>query len=505
MNSDALLISLLFDRTGHVPASANLDEFNAAVVEHRIGPILSDILQSAGVSEAQVPGEIRRHLDDLSQAAKAKHVLAVGHVKHICTALLDANIDYRVLKGWDYAYSLYRQPWYRIKFDLDIVVREESVDRVDKVFRDIGLETQFAGDRQVNYGQKTYFSTKTAARGLEPEVDLHWRGAGSDVIAETLDDQFFFQRESTLELDGLTIKVLPPDLKWLFSVVHAGKDLHYLKGSTASRSRLCDYYDLHLIQRQLTAREISLAGQQLDDNPPLKDLYRDVISRYCALHASDTAAELRAEVFNAKNHRGLTIFNSRLAYLRYLFSIHRSWREKLRLARELVFPSRQELQRKFSSPDDPSDISILVLIWRRLGRHFAAQGASTLPENQQGEDENALRHPQDDPKISTTNIGELNGESVLRASASVVKRDIDGESYVINSATDEHHRLDSIGSVFWDRLTESRNLAMACQLLAAEYETEVAALEQDVIQFSRLLIDKRLLCVAGASEEAEAR
>jgi hypothetical protein len=77
----------------------------------------------------------------------------------------------------------------------------------------------------------------------------------------------------------------------------------------------------------------------------------------------------------------------------------------------------------------------------------------------------------------------------------VIFRELDGEAIILNLATGIYFGLDEIGTRLWTLVTESGTLRHAVDVMVGEYEVDRSALEGDVLELARQLVDKGLVQV----------
>jgi len=79
---------------------------------------------------------------------------------------------------------------------------------------------------------------------------------------------------------------------------------------------------------------------------------------------------------------------------------------------------------------------------------------------------------------------------------SVLSREVDNETVLLNLDTEQYYGLDSAGSCIVDRITR-QPFEQALQALAAEYEVDEAILRRDVNALLEKLLEAGLLHAAA--------
>jgi hypothetical protein len=89
----------------------------------------------------------------------------------------------------------------------------------------------------------------------------------------------------------------------------------------------------------------------------------------------------------------------------------------------------------------------------------------------------------------------MNGHTVLTRSQEQVSCELDGETVLMSIADGLYYAMDPIGSHVWALLEHPRQVADLCNLLAQEYDIELAQCEDDVLAFLHELATYNLLTV----------
>ena len=80
----------------------------------------------------------------------------------------------------------------------------------------------------------------------------------------------------------------------------------------------------------------------------------------------------------------------------------------------------------------------------------------------------------------------------------VLMRELQGESVLLNLATESYFGLDEVGTRMWSALSASSSTAAAFEVLLAEYEVSPEDLRRDLADFVDRLAAAGLVRVAAA-------
>mgnify|MGYP005993576223 FL=1 len=87
----------------------------------------------------------------------------------------------------------------------------------------------------------------------------------------------------------------------------------------------------------------------------------------------------------------------------------------------------------------------------------------------------------------------MNIKSKITLPHSVFVQEIDDETIILDSVTQEYFSLNEIGKVIWDLLSESIKLEDIKTEMLEMYEVEESQLENDILNFIKALEEKGLI------------
>ena len=83
----------------------------------------------------------------------------------------------------------------------------------------------------------------------------------------------------------------------------------------------------------------------------------------------------------------------------------------------------------------------------------------------------------------------------------VLMRELDGESVILDLASENYYGLDEIGTRIWQVLSSSRTVQEAYDTLLLEYDVEPQQLQQDMQELVTQLVAKGLLRIEMDQEK----
>ena len=314
-------------------------EFLAAAIEHSVEALIVWQLRRAGTF-TRWPDSIREPLDRILREEVLLEVGREGELGRVVAGLHAAGVPCLLLKGAALAYSRYPEPWLRPRNDNDLLVQTADADAAGRVLTALGYE---AGNvllgEFVSY-QAPYY--KVDALGLRHAVDLHWKISNRPALADILS----FDELSTDAIDvpalGAAARA-PGDVRaLLLACMHPVIHHH-------NSDNLLWSYDIHLLASRLGPAGfdalVTLARDRQLAAICASGLTRAVRHFHTAVPPS-AMEQLEAAINEAPAAylgRGPWRGDVRLSDLKSLVG----WRARLRLIREVAFPSGDFMLREY--------------------------------------------------------------------------------------------------------------------------------------------------------------
>jgi hypothetical protein len=202
--------------------------------QHRVAPLLYRSLQSLELPRASEAA--MRRLKQAYIANGAHNAALFRLLRGVLDAFAAAGIPVMVLKGAMLANTVYPERALRPMNDIDLLVREETLDQADAVLRRNGFEAE-PGRRSREALKEAFHHWRFRSRSpglVEIPVELHWRldppswPWEADLVA-------MWQRAAPLSIAGAPALVLAPEDLLLSLCLHICR--HRFRGGLIS---LCD-------------------------------------------------------------------------------------------------------------------------------------------------------------------------------------------------------------------------------------------------------------------------
>ncbi len=188
-----------------------LDRLASASVQHRLAPVLVDVLDSV---QLDVPEDIRAGVE----ADRVQRMRSMSALGRVATALDEAGLQWAVFKGPVVA-SLMSRPELRRFNDIDILVRGRDLGAAIDTLAEAGLE-----ELNQNWDGYVRHRVGEVPMILGPvNVDLHWHLVGLGVHRSTIDlsPDEMLGRVRRRKIADVEVSVLDPEDQLLHFALHS--------------------------------------------------------------------------------------------------------------------------------------------------------------------------------------------------------------------------------------------------------------------------------------------
>jgi len=311
---------------------------------HRLPPALVDGLRDGAHRQAAM---------ELAQRAELRRLVAASRAR---------GLDMLLMKGASLAYDVYPDPAWRVRSDIDLLIRAADRARVRASLEELG----FRSEPEVSGRLATYqfHSARIDAHGVRHLCDVHWKLANPQRFADAI-------AFDELARTAAPIPMLGPDARglgrahalWLACVHQVAH--HY------NRDMLVWVYDVHLLAESLDATELARFLELAERTQARRVCLRALLlarSRFgtsippAAIETLEAARE--DEPSKVFLDPGLRPFEVLLDDLRVL----RGWRARLTLLKEHLFPDPAYMRLTYARG---SRAPLLWLYGRRIVRGAA--------------------------------------------------------------------------------------------------------------------------------------
>lgn len=160
-----------------VPVDRLVDEADA----HGISTLVWQSLAGATGAGA----ELRQRLDPRARAAATRDLIVQREMQHLLSCLDHAAVPALVIKGSALAYTVYEQPWLRPRTDTDVLIRHADVERASRSFAESGYRQSDALTSGALVSHQVAFE-RTDQHDVHHVLDLHWKLVNPQMLADAL-------------------------------------------------------------------------------------------------------------------------------------------------------------------------------------------------------------------------------------------------------------------------------------------------------------------------------
>jgi len=274
--------------------------------------------------------------------AAALESLRAEDLRGVLSALAAQGLEVVITKGTALAYDIYAAPELRPRGDVDLLVAREQADATIAAFRALGFRDQLTSGDEHAVRQVTL--SRTDARGIRHDYDLHWDVANTPLFASALR----FEQIETIPLPRLDPQArgLSHADALLLACIHRVAHHH-------DSERLIWLVDIALLRASLTSDEHRRFWRQAAEARVVGVCTRSIaladewLSRMPHDLAADHLGEAeltQAEPSRAFLDRELTYGGEMLHNFRAL-----SWRSRAQRLWQLAFPPAAFVQQSFGT------------------------------------------------------------------------------------------------------------------------------------------------------------
>lgn len=268
------------------------------------------------------------------------HELQFQQFKKLFTVLNEAKIPFVVLKGWALSHSVYHRPHQRPKTDIDILIPENYKSDVIIKFEQLNYVNPRGWEPKAIIDQFTM--RKPIAKGINASVDVHLKISDDNLIHQALSWDYVYS--NALTNNALSAKIPCKSLLIMHASVHLLH--HYTHGDFV---KLIWLYDIHLIIKECSESDILKLAEMLSNTnlaKPIKRVIQDVFAILPSSKTQHVLEQLEGIVSSTQFDYLLREPSLIRSYIRKLNQTE-GLRLKLAMLREIFFPPKEEIFRKY--------------------------------------------------------------------------------------------------------------------------------------------------------------
>ncbi|HZQ05361.1 MAG TPA: nucleotidyltransferase family protein [Anaerolineae bacterium] len=313
--------------------------------ESRVTPLLYDALRGQDAVPPDVLGSLRAGYDRTFRY----NLYLFGELQKVLRRLNAAAVPVIILKGAALAQVVYGNLALRPLRDLDLLVPQDAVPRVERIVKELGYGVPRV---EAQPGAALAFESQLKVIKFEPlfaQIEIHWSLIDSPFYQNKLASEWFWETAVALAVRSESARMLGPEAQILYLCAHlllhhGGANLLWLNDVAEVIRWYGAVVDWEELVKQAQALRLTLPAQMI-----------------LTQVAEEWGAPLPAEVVVKLRELPVTSAESRVA--RALTTLGRSpiqrlwddlwslpsWKDRLRFAWINLFPSRDYMRQRYGA------------------------------------------------------------------------------------------------------------------------------------------------------------
>jgi hypothetical protein len=320
----------------------------------QVTPLVERRLRDGAASEW--PSEVLGILRSRARTCAALEVVTHRELLSVLDALTAEGISPIFMKGTALAYSVYESPSLRPRFDTDLWIRPDEADRVRRALAALGYSSPVHCDGELLFCQ--FPLRRTGAFGVEHCLDVHWKISTQSMFAEILTYDDVQARTVPLPALRADARALGPVDALLLACVHPA--MHHRNAEL-----LIWVHDVHLLAESLTAPGF----EQFVETAMSKRVAAvcaHQLSRSQALFQTSIPGAALAALAQCRGEPSAAYLDHHRRWMDEVLSSVRGlprWRDRLRLLREIVFPSPGYMRQSYGIGPSLQTLPLVPLLY----------------------------------------------------------------------------------------------------------------------------------------------
>ncbi len=330
---------------------------------HEVTGLLHEQLRRPGHA-VDWPAELIGELARLARADAAIEIVRRAELAAALAALAAASVHPILLKGTPLAYTVYDTPSARPRCDTDLLLPRAEIDRAKSVLATAGYTPTVYCDGELLFRQ--FELLKIDALGVQHVLDVHWAVSTQTVFADVLSYDELAARAVPVPALGPDARTAAPADALLLACIHPV--MHH-----RNEQRVLWTYDIHRLASRLTAEQWSALAERA-----IARKVAAIVAHSLARAQQDwrtrmpggvrsTLTAVRGEASARYLDEGRRWHHELVANVAHL----PSWRARVRLLREVLFPSAAYMARAYGLRGSASAVLLPALYVHRLATGVA--------------------------------------------------------------------------------------------------------------------------------------
>lgn len=307
------------------------------------------------------PDDVRERLAQAARAEAAKELLRSREITAVLQTLAAEGIRPILFKGTALAYQIYAAPHLRPRCDTDLLVPRAQIEAVRRTLAPLGYGAALLCDGELLFCQ--FELTRKDEFGVDHAFDLHWKISTQSLFADLLTYDEVAAHAVPVPALGSDARAARPLHALLLACIHPV--MHH-----RNTERLLWIHDIHLLASQLSAAEFD-RFVELAVAKQVSAIGAHGLARARARFGTTIPDEVMAKLSTARAAEpSATYLQAARRWHDELASSVQGlprWADRVRLLREVIFPSPAYMFRAYGVSPGPLSATLLPALYFRRG------------------------------------------------------------------------------------------------------------------------------------------
>ncbi len=203
-----------------------------------------------------IPDELSHRLHQILASHKIYEKLHQNELNRLFVIFRQHAIQFILLKGTAFAYSIYPEPHLRSRGDTDLIINDKDKNKINDMLLAEGYQIYLESNARLHSYQRTYF--KEDKLGFTHTLDIHWRINNRQLLAQIFSWQELIEHSTKLARLSEHVRTLNPQYQLLHACLHRVVHLHstyHFKKFGIRGDRIIWLQDIFLLSETMTTKD----------------------------------------------------------------------------------------------------------------------------------------------------------------------------------------------------------------------------------------------------------
>ena len=288
---------------------------------------------------AELNNNIAKKLRNVSALWEGVSIVRQEAVHELLEKFCQHKVPVLLIKGIALGYQIYQSPGLRPGMDVDLLIEQDQIEPIKIILQQSGYHIH-AHEKDSLITQQFSASQKLKS-GHTLGLDIHYQLNNQQRYARLFNFDELSSRSAPIQQISPHARALGLSDAFLLACIHRAG--HIAEGEP---TRLIWLYDIFLLLRKMDS-DIATETAALIQEKDLGEVCRSGISATMVYFPTSLPVALQkvVQVVAGENTKPENI--NPVSEIWYKFRYQTGWRQRLKFTRQLLFPSREHMQRKY--------------------------------------------------------------------------------------------------------------------------------------------------------------